>query len=222
MATGFLGHVERILRGDPDPTGRHRLAEAVLAAGWGGALYGAVMGGQGALAGERIVQVAYSASKVPLLLAATTALALPSFFVLNTLAGLRADFSTALRAVIGAQGAVGIVLACLAPYTALWYFTSGGYHEALAFNGLMFAAASTSAQWLLRRRYAPLIARNARHRLMLRTWVVMYCFVGIQMGWVLRPFVGDPSTRPTFFREGAWGGNAYVVVVEMVWSSLTR
>ena len=27
---------------------------------------------------------------------------------------------------------------------------------------------------------------------MLRTWLVIYVFVGIQMGWVLRPFVGSP------------------------------
>jgi hypothetical protein len=39
--------------------------------------------------------------------------------------------------------------------------------------------------------------------------------VGIQMGWLLRPFVGDPRSPTRFFREDTWG-NAYVKVVEMV------
>jgi hypothetical protein len=43
---------------------------------------------------------------------------------------------------------------------------------------------------------------------LLRGWLVIYAFVGIQMGWVLRPFVGVPGRPVTFFREGAWG-NAY-------------
>ncbi len=43
---------------------------------------------------------------------------------------------------------------------------------------------------------------------MLYTWIVIYVFVGIQMGWVLRPFIGDPRTPVQFFREGSWS-NAY-------------
>jgi hypothetical protein len=178
-------------------------------------VYGMAMGAFG-LNG---FQVFYSALKVPLLLAATTALALPSFFVLNTLLGLRADFGRAVRAVLGTQAAVGIVLAALAPYTALWYLTSNDYQEALLFNGLMFLVASGSAQWVLRRRYRPLVAVNRRHRWMLWVWVLIYAFVGIQMGWLLRPFVGSPDQPATFFRTGAWG-NAYVVVFDMIVSEL--
>ena len=80
----------------------------------------------------------------------------------------------------------------------------------------MFATASLAGQWVLRRRYAPLIAIDRRHRAMLYLWVCVYAFVGIQMGWVLRPIIGDPGAATTFFRESAWG-NAYVIVWEMVW-----
>lgn len=221
MPVGFVGHVDRILLGGPDPIGGRRPMPGWAAVVWGGAVYGAVMGGFGGLTGDRLPQVAYSAVKVPLLLAVTTGLALPSFFVLNTLLGLRADFRAALRAVLGTQAAVGVVLAALAPYTLVWYLTSGDYHEATLFNAGMFAVASVAAQWVLRRRYAPLVARNRRHRVMLRVWLVVYAFVGIQMGWVLRPFIGDPGTRPTFFRPGAWG-NAYVVVAETAWQAVSR
>jgi hypothetical protein len=116
---------------------------------------------------------------------------------------------------------VAVILASLAPYTALWYASTRDYQEATLFNAVMFGIASVAAQWILRRRYVPLIARNPRHRVMLRVWLGTYAFVGIQMGWVLRPFIGQPGLPVTFFREDAWG-NAYVIIVEMVWSVLMR
>jgi hypothetical protein len=182
----------------------------------GGAAYGCVLGAFGGFTGDRPLQIVYSGVKVPLLLVLTGVLAMPSFFVLNSLLGLRTDFLVVVRALCVTQAAVAVILASLAPYTALWYASTTDYHEATLFNALMFAAASIAAQWVLRRRYAPLIARNPRHRVMVRTWLLLYAFVGIQMGWVLRPFLGQPGRPVTFFREDAWG-NAYVVIVETVW-----
>jgi hypothetical protein len=54
---------------------------------------------------------------------------------------------------------------------------------------------------------------------MLRAWLVLYAFVGIQMGWVLRPFIGDPFGPVEFFRRGAWD-NAYVIVARMIWEQI--
>ncbi|HEX8916610.1 MAG TPA: hypothetical protein VF796_29940 [Humisphaera sp.] len=34
-----------------------------------------------------------------------------------------------------------------------------------------------------------------------RVWIVVFGLVGAQMGWVLRPFIGSPTTPFTFFRE---------------------
>ena len=221
-----MGELERIilalLVGTHDFVGRRRaIRDWLLAVGIGGGFYGAVMGSFGGLGSERIVQVGYSAVKVPILLLATTVLATPTFFVLNTLVGLRADFGTAFRAVLGTQAAIAIVLAALAPYTAVWYLSTADYREASAFNALMFAVASIAAQWQLRRRYAELEARNRRHRTLRRVWIFLYAFVGIQMGWVLRPFIGDPARPPTFLRSEAWG-NAYIVVIETLGQTIAK
>jgi hypothetical protein len=180
-----------------------------------GLFYGGVMGTFGA----RGVQVVYSAIKVPLLLLATLALSLPSYFVANTLMGLRADFGAALRAIVASQAALTIVLAALAPLTIFWYASSTHYHAAILFNAAMFAVASLSGQVVLGRAYRPLIAGNPRHRWLLRTWIFIYAFVGIQMGWSLRPFIGSPDVPVQFFREGEWE-NAYVIVARMIWETL--
>ena len=186
-----------------------------------GLFYGVVMGTYSGLTIGRLHQLLYSGVKVPLLLLATFLLCLPSFFVINTIAGLREDFGRVLRAVIGTQSCVTVVLASLAPFTAVWYLSSADYKLALLFNALMFGVASVAAQVVVRRYYGPLIRRSRRHRQLLRVWFLLYVFVGIQMAWVLRPFIGDPELPVAFFRSGAWG-NAYVVVARLVMHAVNR
>jgi hypothetical protein len=180
-----------------------------------GVCYGMVMGSFGGLSDDRVWQMLYSAAKVPLLLLGTFALCLPSFFVLNTLAGVRSDFSQALRALVSTQASMTLVLCSLAPFTVLWYCSSANYNAAVLFNGLVFGLASLGAQMTLRRLYRPLIERSSKHRLLLRLWLGLYAFVGIQLGWMLRPFVGRPDAGVEFFRAEAWG-NAYLEVLHHV------
>ena len=223
--TGFLLHAADLLRGRPwgaqaEAPGHTLLRLGAILVAFGVA-YGAVMGTWGGLLGAHALQILISASKVPVLLLATFAITLPSFFVLNTLLGLRADFREALWSLMATQAGLTVILASLAPFTALWYLSSSDYNAAVLFNTIMFAAASVAAQRLLTRYYQPLIARNRRHLWMRRAWLFLYAFVGIQMSWILRPFIGSPDLAPTFFRREAWG-NAYVVVIDMLWRAVAR
>ena len=221
----LLSHADAVPRGRPGlsvPDRRpwpitHLLAMLCMF----GFLYGAVMGSFGGFAPDRLLQVLYSALKVPLLLTVTFGLSAPSFFVLNTLFGLRDDFGKAIRALTATQAGLTIILASLAPFTALWYLSCGHYQGSILFNAAMFGTASISAQILLRRLYRPLIQRNRRHLWLLRSWLVIYAFVGIQMGWTLRPFVGDPHAPVQFFRAQAVG-NAYVRLAEIILSVFGR
>lgn len=206
-ADGLLRGDDRLAHGT-NPL-RHLALVVALMVGFG-LIYGGVMGSYG---GGRPLQMLYSAVKVPLLLSATFVLSLPSFFVLNTLLGLRDDFGRAIRALIATQAGLTIILASFAPFTALWYVSVADYDGAKMFNLLMFGVASITAQLMLRRFYQPLIARDRRHRLLMRIWLVIYAFVGVQMGWVLRPFIGNPNDPTRFFRTEAWG-NAYLEVID--------
>lgn len=179
-----------------------------------GLAYGAAMGSFGGVANGRAELLIYSAVKVPLLLGVTFAIAIPSFFVLNTLLGVRDDFRRVFSALVEAQAGLTVVLASMMPLTLLWYASVDGYPLAILFNAMLFGIASVAGQWILRRRYQPLIERNAVHRHLQRGWLIIYAFVGIQMGWVLRPFIGAPEVSPQFFRDGAWG-NAYIEVMRI-------
>jgi len=179
-----------------------------------GLAYGAVMG----LYEGRAWQVIFSSIKVPLLLLATFALSLPSYFVINTLMGVRSDFPEAVRAIVVSEATLTIILASLAPLTLFWYASSTGYHAAILFNGAMFAGSSLAAQIVLVRGYRPLIARSSRHRILLWTWMIIHAFVGIQMGWSLRPFIGSSGVPTQFFRRGG-DENAYLLIGRMILGS---
>jgi hypothetical protein len=44
-------------------------------------------------------------------------------------------------------------------------------------------------------------------RNVVRLWILVYAFVGSQMAWTLRPFIGAPSMQFELFRQ--LGGNFY-------------
>ena len=162
--TGLLHYADDVLRRRPWTTQSARTSVAlkllIALIFVFGMAYGAVMGCFGGVEGDRILQVFYSAVKVPLLLVATSLIALPNFFVLNTLFGLRRDFAESIRALAATQAGLAVILASMAPFTIVWYATSADYSAALRFNAIMFAVASFGAQILLRGYYQPLIRRN--------------------------------------------------------------
>ena len=117
----------------------------------------------------------------------TFTVSLPSFFVLNTLL-VWADWRGAIRARFGAGGAT-IILASLAPLTAVWYLSFANYQWAILVNAILFGIASIAAQMSLRRTY---------RRLMCATRVIVrccesgdnVCLRGASDGLGLRLFVG--------------------------------
>jgi hypothetical protein len=185
----------------------------VLLVACGGFVYGVAMGSFGV----RPLQALYSGLKVPLLLCASASICLPNFFVLHCVLGLRDDFARAFRAVLAAQAGMSITLAALAPLVALHYAGFGDYDLAILWNGALFLLASIAGQIVLAKHYEPLVAKTARHRITRGAWLALYTFVGIQTAWMLRPFVGAPSMRTTFFRDEPWD-NAYVVVARNLWN----
>ncbi len=219
----ILSYADNLLRAGPSLTDEPPSTSRLLQLGGlivlFGMTYGALMGTFTGVFGRQWLQILYSAVKVPLLLGGTFIIALPSFFVINTLFGLREDFAAALKALAATQAGLTLILASLAPFTVLWYASCSDYHAAILFNAAMFGIASVSSQWLLRRLYRPLILKRPRHRSLLLVWLGIYAFVGIQMAWVLRPFIGNPGQPTHFFRQQAWG-NAYVRLASMIWRVL--
>jgi hypothetical protein len=96
-----------------------------------GGVYGGVMGSFAGHGSIRWMQILFSAVKVPMLLGVSFVLAVPSFFILSSLLGLRDDFLSAIRALASAQAGLAITLASLSPFVALWYASCADYGWAI-------------------------------------------------------------------------------------------
>ena len=165
--------------------------------------------------GDRWLYAVFAAVKMPLMIGVTWGVCLSGFFALCSVLRLRDDLRECLRAIACGQAAVAFALASLAPVLMFAYLSGVDHRWALLLSGGMFAVATVMGQVVMWRRWRTLVARAGRHRLLLAYWLAAYVFVGIQTGWMLRPFVGSEGIAPTFLR-GEGFSNAYVVVWQLV------
>lgn len=188
-----------------------RAYAAAVAAG--GALHGLAMG----VWSGRTLQVLYSGAKVPLLLALTTVLCAAPLAAFSSAFGLRRDIGRLAHAVLAAQATGALVLASLSPLVLLAYASGANYPAATIINATAFLVASVAGAWTLLRHGRALVADDGRHRAAIAVFLALYPFVGIQLGWNLRPFIGDPTVPTSFFRAGDLS-NAYVDA----WDAMSR
>jgi hypothetical protein len=174
------------------------------------ALYGAAAG---AYAGP--AQSLSAAIKLPLLFLGTLAICFPGFFIIQVLVGSRLRLAQVLALVVGALSLSAIVLGSVVPVTFFFLLTGGNYyflellHAAIVLgcgllgmvvlhDGLAFACEKRGVY-----------PRNAMT--IMRVWAILFAFVGIQMAWNLRPFVGDRDQPFKVFRH--YEGNFYTAVI---------
>ena len=163
---------------------------------------------------------AYVAIKLPLLLLATTA----TVMVLNWLLGQAMGSGLRLLQVAAltyrAMATACLILAALAPVA--WVLSTTcpppDREEALSHNLLLLchiflvgaAALVGNATMLqgLRRLARP----GCRVLPLYLAWIGTHVFVGCQLSWILRPFMGSPNYPVVFLRENALEGNFYEFV----------
>ena len=220
--TALVRDVEWVLRHfgwpeeRPAPAARELpVARLVLVMVAGGAIYGAAMGSFSGVTEGHWRQVILSGIKVPFFLGATFLLCLAPYYTANALMGLSRDFPQALRGLVGGLAVTGIVLATLAPFTLGVNASSNNYPGVVLWSALMFGVASLSGHFRLRQHYADLIRAARGHKALLWLWTALFMFVGIQMAWMLRPFVGAPDQPFQWFRPEAWG-NAYIKLIDVM------
>ena len=94
----------------------------------------------------------------------------------------------------------------MAPPIAPSFSRHGGYAEdedpARAADRMRSAIAASAA----RRAEQAVAKRESVANFILTIWVIIYMLVGTQMGWILRPFIGNPTTEFAWFRprEGSF------------------
>ncbi|MBN4071912.1 hypothetical protein JYT83_00685 [bacterium AH-315-F18] len=179
------------------------------------ALYGAV------LAGWRSPLLSvYVAVKLPLLFLFTTGVVSVFNWMTSQLLGAGLSFKQTVFLVFSAMAMTSWILLALVP-VALFFLYSGvqyvGTEAELRFahNCLLIthisilAAAGVAGNWALLKGLRVLVSPSCAPGKLFVTWVTTFSFVGCQMSWIMRPFVGSPFFPVEFMRQDFLDRNFY-------------
>jgi hypothetical protein len=170
------------------------------------ALYGMVMGST-----HSLWQVLSSAVKLPLLFLSTLVISLPTLYFFNLIFGsnqsLTQNFSLILTAIV----VTAVLLLSFSPIAMFFLLTTNNYQFFKLLNVGVFAISGFVGVRFLGQGMQAVSSgdasgEKARKRIV-RLWILVYAFVGSQMAWTLRPFIGAPGLQFELFRQ--LGGNFY-------------
>ena len=169
-------------------------------------LYGAVMGSTHSLR-----QALSSAVKLPVLFLATLVVCLPTLYFFNVLFGSNQSLTQNFALILTAITVTAVLLLSFAPIVLFFLLTTSHYQFFKLLNVAILAITGSIGVTFLGLGMRIVSAggkegQRARGYVM-QSWVIVYAFVGSQMAWTLRPFIGAPSMEFELFRQ--LGGNFY-------------
>ncbi|MBD2203220.1 actin-binding WH2 domain-containing protein [Calothrix sp. FACHB-1219] len=178
------------------------------------AIYGAIIG-----ASHSWGQALSSAIKLPAFYLLTLIICFPTLFFFNVLFGSRSSFQQHFVVLLTAVSVISVLLFSLAPVTLFFMITApNSYQFFKLLNVLIFGITGIFGIKFLYEGMQLLskqdeVGKKTRTTI-LRSWLFLYGFVGVQLGWFLRPFFGAPGSKFELFR--AVSGNFYLDIVAAI------
>ena len=170
------------------------------------ALYGAVLGST-----HSLWQALSSAAKLPILFLATLVVCSPTLYFFNVLFGSNQSLTQNVALILTAITVTSVLLLSFTPIVLFFLLTTSGYQFFKLLNVGICAVSGWMGVFFLSQGMRIVAAAgkegaSARSNVV-RLWILLYGFVGSQMAWTLRPFIGAPSIKFELFRQ--LGGNFY-------------
>jgi hypothetical protein len=169
-------------------------------------LYGAVMGST-----HSLWQTLSSAVKLPMLFLATLVICSPTLYFFNVLFGSNQSPTQNFCLIMTAITVTSVLLLSFAPIVLFFLLTTTHYQFFKLLNVVILAITGFIGVMFLNQGMRIVSAGGkegeSARRNVVRLWIVVYAFVGSQMAWTLRPFIGAPGVKFELFRQ--LGGNFY-------------
>jgi hypothetical protein len=226
---GYLGLIDGILRRREDYFSeifqgeklRERIRSYLTIIAVLSFVYGLTMGTSAFAMGfnHGALQTISSGLKVPALYFLTVLICFPVLFVVLVLMGSRLSFMQTLALILLALTLNSILLAAFAPIVLFFIITDSSYdfvkiaHVAvMGFSGMWAMAALWHGLREMCDKFELYPKQAVR---IMQLWILIFGFVGTQMAWSLRPFVGSPARPFQVFRAGQ-EGNFYTAVAHSI------
>lgn len=204
------GQADRLARGVSEP-GRRWVWISVATILAGGGSYGYTVG-----LWHAPLQAAYTAIKFPLLVFLTCGANAVLNGMLAQVLGLELSFRQTTQTILLSFALAALILGSLAPVILclLWNTPplgtpSTAYNVLLSTHVFVIAFAGVVGNLRLLRLLDAMTARTTLARATLICWLAGNLFLGSQLAWVLRPFVGTPGLPLQFLREHPLKGNFF-------------
>lgn len=180
------------------------------------------------LAGARSWELSlYVAVKLPVLFMATTLMVSVFNWMLALILGAGMNYRTTLLMALTSMTLAGWILLGLIPVVVLFVGTGMVYvgpHHVLRYahnsmlvtHILVLAAAGTAGNLVLLGGLKRLLPARCPAEPLFVFWLCSYAFVGCQLAWILRPFVGSPFYDVAFLRPDCLDRNFYEFVFREV------
>lgn len=156
--------------------------------------------------------------KLPLLFFATFVICFPAFYVVQVLVGSRLRLPQVVVLVVGALALTSILLAAFVPIIAFFLLTGANYYFQHLLNIAIAAIAGLYGMYALHEGLAVVCDKRGvypkKALTIMRAWALLFAFVGVQLAWNLRPFLGDQNKPFRVF--GNYQGNFYAAVIYAV------
>src|SRR5207247_5931226 len=165
---------------------RYAVVTIITLAGFFGLVAGAYSGPAQALS---------AGLKLPFLFFATFAVCFPAFFVVQVLVGSRLRLLQVAVLVFGALALACVLLAAFVPITAFFLITGANYYFQHLLNIAIAGIAGLFGLYALHDGLSLVCERRGvyprKALTIMRAWGLLFAFVGVELAWNVRPFLGD-------------------------------
>ena len=179
------------------------------------ALYGAIIGST-----HSVWQTISSSIKLPALYLLTLLICLPTLYFMDVVLGSKRTFGQYLALLLASVSMMSVMLFGLAPVTLFFRLSIDDYWFFLLLNIIFLGFTGVVGIKFFYSSMMNLIDKEklgqaVKNRYKLITgWLFLFGFVGSQLAWTLRPFVGTPEEPFALFREIE--SNFYIQVIYII------
>lgn len=188
----------------------HRIANQYVLSNVCATAYGVVMGSY-----NGFLQAISSGVKVPLLFSLAMLICFPAFYVIQHVLGSKLGFWHMFKIILSGFVMIALIMVAFAPIVLFFLITGGNYAFLKLLHVAIFGLSGLFGMKIILDALRYSCDKKQVYPktgvVVFRFWIIILAFVGMQLAWNLRPFIGSRGLPFELFRQRE--GNFYLAVI---------